>query len=207
MLLNSPARPSHRLVLAHGAGAPMDSEFMNCYAGAMAEYGIEVVRFEFPYMAERRVSGKKRPPNRAPELLSFWSEAIQQLPQDGLATYIGGKSMGGRMATMLVEQFTLSVDVKGVVCLGYPFHPVGKPQRTRVEHLQQFQLPCLIVQGERDKLGLPEEVGSYDLDANISLVWLPYADHDFRPLKVSGQSQQDCIHVAAQASASFISSV
>ena len=89
----------HTLILAHGAGAPMDSGFMNVFAAGIGERGIRVARFEFPYMDGRRVTGKKRPPDRQPKLLETWREVITQI--GGSAVNIGGKSMGGRMATLL----------------------------------------------------------------------------------------------------------
>lgn len=188
-LKNTPARPVARLLLAHGAGAPMDSEFMQVMAEGLCERGIEVWRFEFPYMVERRQTGKKRPPNPAPQLLACFKEAIANTigSQSELPLFIGGKSMGGRMASMLSDVQGLS----GVVCLGYPFHPSGNPGKTRIEHLFELARPCLIVQGSRDPLGSASEVEGYALPPSIQWLWLEDGDHDFKPRVKSGYRQAD----------------
>jgi len=186
------------LVLAHGAGAPMDSEFMNDMALLLARRGVRVVRFEFPYMAERRHSGKKRPPDRAPGLVAHFHQVLDELGSGSV--YIGGKSMGGRMATLVATER----DVAGVCVLGYPFHPPGKPEKTRLEHLPQVRSPVLICQGERDTLGTAAQVGGYDLPETIRLVWCVDGDHSFKPRRVSGLRQSDNLAVAADAIAGFI---
>lgn len=120
------------LILAHGAGAPMDSGFMDEMAQRLAALGVAVVRFEFPYMAERRVTGGKRPPNPQKVLLECWREVYRQVrPLVAGKLAVGGKSMGGRMASLLADE--LGADA--LVCLGYPFYAVGKPEKPRVEHL------------------------------------------------------------------------
>ncbi len=96
LLWNCAEQPAALLVLAHGAGAPMDSDFMNAMAEALADRGISVVRFEFPYMARRRQEQRKFPPNRAPQLLAHFRDVLAALPDDNLPIWIGGKSMGGR---------------------------------------------------------------------------------------------------------------
>jgi len=174
------------LLLAHGAGAPMDSEFMDYTAAGLSERGVHVARFEFPYMAQRRADQRKRPPDRQPVLLASFAEALAQAGDEG-AVFIGGKSMGGRMATLLAVERPLP----GVVVLGYPFHPPGKPERQRVDHLAAMQAPCLVCQGERDALGSREEVNSYALPALIECCWLADGNHDFLPRKRSGASWQD----------------
>jgi hypothetical protein len=111
---------------------------------------------------------------------------------------IGGKSMGGRIASLIADE----AEVAGLVCLGYPFHPAGKPDKLRVEHLKTVETPMLIVQGERDALGNKDDVASYDLSDNIQFHWLPDGDHSFKPRKLSGRSQTDnwneAIHVTAE---------
>ncbi|WP_049723804.1 alpha/beta family hydrolase [Gilvimarinus polysaccharolyticus] len=189
------------LVLAHGAGAPMDSDFLQHLSAQLVACGVTVCRFEFPYMAERRLNGKKRPPNRQPELIESWMLALEQVTQrfDG-PVFIGGKSMGGRMAAVVAA----SVEVRGLICFGYPFHPPGKPDKLRVDTLQQLRVQTLIVQGTRDKLGDRHDVESYDLPANIALHWLADGDHDFKPRVRSGYTQDQHIVTAAQAAAGFI---
>ena len=185
------------LVLAHGAGAAMDSPFMAAFATGLGQRGIRVARFEFPYMVERRISGKKPPPNRQPILLQSWRDVISQLRVDhpGERLAIGGKSMGGRMASMLVTEGTadiaedISVDIAALVCLSHPFHPAKKPDRLRTEHLADVSLPSLIVQGDRDPLGNRAEVDSYNLDPSIQFHWCPDGDHDLTPRKRSGHTQ------------------
>ncbi|WP_122317944.1 alpha/beta family hydrolase [Pseudomonas cichorii] len=189
------------LILAHGAGAPMDSDFMNDMAARLAAQGINVMRFEFPYMSQRRVTGGKRPPNPQGQLLDCWREVYARVrPHVAGRLAIGGKSMGGRMASLLADE--LKVDA--LVCLGYPFHAVGKPEKPRVAHLAGLQAPTLIVQGERDALGDRETVQGYELSAAISLHWLPTANHDLKPLKVSGLSHAQCLAESAQRIAGFL---
>src|SRR5436309_860369 len=135
---------SRTIALAHGAGAAMDSPFMNAFAAGLASAGLRVARFEFPYMAEMRQTGKRRPPDREPVLRETWLQVVNLLGRAGLI--IGGKSMGGRIASMIADE----AGVAGLVCLGYPFHPTGKPDRLRVAHLKTLRTPTLILQGRRD---------------------------------------------------------
>lgn len=186
------------LVLAHGAGAPMDSEFMNEMAARLTGRGVRVIRFEFPYMAERRTTGKKRPPDRAPRLVAHFNQVLDELG-DG-PVYIGGKSMGGRMATLIATER----EVAGVCVLGYPFHPPGKPEKTRLGHLPDVRCPVLICQGERDALGTREQVAGYALPKSITLTWCPDGDHSLKPRKSSGVSLADNLDLAADAIAGFI---
>lgn len=189
------------LILAHGAGAPMDSEFMTQMAQLLAARGISVLRFEFAYMQARRVDGKKRPPNPQAQLLEQWREVYTQVRQQVAGPLaIGGKSMGGRMASMLADE--LGVDA--LVCLGYPFYAAGKPEKPRVAHLAQLRAPTLIIQGERDALGNRQAVAGYQLSESITLHWLAAADHDLKPLKSSGFNHQQHMLAAADAIAAFL---
>lgn len=190
-IVNGPDSAPLTLVLAHGAGAPMDSPFMNHMADAVANAGWRVVRFEFPYMAERRATGKKKPPNRAPILLDTWRALIAEAGADRLV--IGGKSMGGRIASMVADE----TGVRGLVCLGYPFHPPGKPEKLRTEHLADLKTPALILQGERDPFGRRDEVAAYALSKAITLDWLPDGDHSFKPRKKSGHTEDGNLALAA----------
>ena len=118
----APATPVATLVLAHGAGAPMDSPFMATMAGLLAERGIEVARFEFAYMARRREEGIKAPPDRAPRLMACFQAVLDEVRRTAPGpVWVGGKSMGGRMATMLAADPDTAPD--GCVVFGYPFHP------------------------------------------------------------------------------------
>ncbi|TQV67776.1 alpha/beta fold hydrolase [Exilibacterium tricleocarpae] len=204
-LLTAAAAPvlDARLVLAHGAGAGMESDFMNAIAEAVTRRGVAVIRFEFPYMAQRRRGGKRRPPDRADTLLRDWRRVVQAL-RPGPPLFVGGKSLGGRMASMVADELA----VAGLVCLGYPFHPPRQPQRLRTEHLAGLHTPALIVQGSRDPFGNCDEVRDYSdrglLADHIRLQWLEDGDHDFRPRVRSGLSQADHIETAAQAIAAFV---
>lgn len=185
-LFNGPDDAPRTLVLAHGAGAFMDSPFMTAFAEGLAAGGCRVARLEFPYMAQRRATGKKRPPDLIPVLQAAWYSAIAQLgPPANLV--IGGKSMGGRIASMVADK----AGVAGLVCLGYPFHPPGKPERTRTAHLEELRTPALIIQGERDTLGNKADVAAYSLPSSIKMVWLPDGDHSFKPRKASGHTESE----------------
>ena len=197
LLIDGPKRASHSIVLAHGAGAAMDTPFMNFFAEGLAEHGLRVVRFEFPYMAKRRTTGKGGPPDREPVLRETWLKVIEKLG-DGLI--IGGKSMGGRIASLVADE----AGVAGLVCLGYPFHPVGKSDRLRVEHLQTIKTPTLILQGERDPFGNRDEVAGYKLSRAARVYWLKDGDHSFKPRKSSGRTERQNWEEAQQELLRFI---
>lgn len=182
------------LILAHGAGAPMDSGFMTDMAARLAGRGVNVLRFEFPYMAQRRVDGGKRPPNQQAKLLECWREVFSEVRRHVAGPLaVGGKSMGGRMASLLADE----LGATGLVCLGYPFYAAGKPEKPRVAHLAALQTPALIVQGERDALGNREAVEAYTLSPAIEVHWLVAGDHDLKPLKASGFSHAQHLEAAA----------
>lgn len=189
------------LVLAHGAGAPMDSGFMDDIAQRLAGQGVGVLRFEFPYMAQRRATGGKRPPNPQAVLLESWREAWREVrPLVAGPLAVGGKSMGGRMASLLADELGASA----LVCLGYPFYAPGKPEKPRVAHLAGLKTPTLIIQGTRDALGNREAVEGYELSPAIELCWLEAGDHDLKPLKASGFTHADHMQTAAQRVAAFL---
>lgn len=200
-LTDGPADATDRFVLAHGAGAPMDSPTMEAIATEVAAAGIRVVRFEFPYMRQRRSSGRRRPPDRQAVLLKTWHEVIDALG-GAERLVIGGRSMGGRMASLIAD----AVGARGLVCLGYPFHPPGKPEKLRTEHLAALHTPTLIVQGERDAFGSKAEVGGYALSDAIRVHWLADGDHSFVPRKRSGHTTADHLAEAAAVTADFIRS-
>jgi predicted alpha/beta-hydrolase family hydrolase len=183
------------ILLAHGAGAPMDSASMNASTKALVAAGFRVARFEFGYMASRRSGGSKRPPPRAETLQSEYIAAIDALDAKG-PLIIGGKSMGGRVASMIADQ--LSGRITGLLCLGYPFHPIGKPDQLRTAHLAGMATPTLIIQGTRDPFGTREEVSAYKLSKMIEIFWLEDGDHDLKPRKaVSGFSAADHLNAMA----------
>lgn len=202
ILRNGPENANQLLVLAHGAGAAMDSDFMNVVAQGVAAEGIGVARFEFPYMHRRREDGKKRPPDRQKILEDTWRDVMETLG-GGPRLFIGGKSMGGRMASMLADE----AQVKGLICLGYPFHPPGKPERLRTAHLADLQTPTLILQGTRDTLGKKEEVVDYDLSKEIRVHWLEDGDHSLKPRVKSGRTLEQNLTETIQAMAAFIKEI
>ena len=135
-------------------------------------------------MAERRKTGKSRPPDREPVLRETWLHVIESV--NAKRVFIGGKSMGGRIASMVADE----AEVAGLICLGYPFHPTGKPEQLRVEHLKTIKTPTLIVQGERDPFGTRDEVAGYKLSKKVRIHWLPDGDHSLKPRKSSGRTQE-----------------
>ena len=185
-LFDGPEDARVTIMLAHGAGAPMDSASMNAVTKALAGAGFRVARFEFGYMAARR-SGEKKPPPKAESVMPEYVAAIDDLgPTDG-PLIIGGKSMGGRVASMLADQLHDARRIAGLLCLGYPFHPMGRPDQLRTKHLTGMTTPALICQGTRDEMGNRFEVGEYGLSDEIEVLWLEDGDHDLKPRKaISG---------------------
>ena len=202
LLVNGAEVAPITLVLAHGAGAPMDHPFMNAIADGVAGRELRVARFEFPYMAARRSGGKSRAPDREAVLMQTWREVVAELGASE-CTVIGGKSMGGRIASMIADE----VGAAGLICLGYPFHPPGSPTRLRTRHLEKLRTPALILQGERDSFGLPEEVAKYQLSAKIRIVWIEDGDHSFKPRARSGRSFEQNMAKAIDQIKSFIASL
>jgi predicted alpha/beta-hydrolase family hydrolase len=203
-LFDGPEDAPAVILLAHGAGAPMDSASMSSAAKALAGAGLRVVRFEFGYMAERRRSATKPPPPRAETLKSEYIAAIEQLDETK-PLIIGGKSMGGRVASMIADPLHASGGIAGLLCLGYPFHPVGKPDQLRTAHLADLRTPTLIVQGTRDPFGTREEVAGYRLSTSIEIFWLEDGDHDLRPRKaVTGFTAADHRRAMADHAAAWV---
>src|SRR5215217_1862781 len=179
------------ILLAHGAGAPMDSASMNAATTALVSVGFRVARFEFDYMASRRSGGSRKPPPKAEKLIPEYRTAIEALATTG-PLIIGGKSMGGRVASMVADELHLAGKIAGLLCLGYPFHPPGKPENLRTLHLETLKTPALIVQGTRDEFGTSDEVAAYDLSGTIDVLWLEDGDHDLKPRKsISGFTAAD----------------
>ena len=190
------------IVLAHGAGAGMESGFMREMAEALSAGSLRVVRFEFPYMQQ---SGKTRSwsrPDPPAVLESTWLNVIEQVGKPG-ELVIGGKSMGGRIASMVADR----AGVRGLVCLGYPFHPAGRPATLRVAHLEKLATRTLICQGTRDTLGSREDVAAYKLSKAITLTWLEDGDHSFKPRKSSGRTYQQNFQEAVEAITGFCGSL
>lgn len=201
-MIDGPQEAPATVVLAHGAGAPMDSPFMAAMANGLAANGWRVVRFEFPYMARKRHSGKGGAPDRLLKLQEAFQHQIA-LEAGRRPLIIGGKSMGGRVASTIADG-SAAAGVRGCLCLGYPFHPPGKPLQLRTEHLASLSTPTLIVQGERDSFGRRDEVEGYSLAPAIRLHWLAAADHSFKPTRSSGLSEAAHWAAAAEAADGFI---
>jgi len=198
-LTDGPEDSSITYVFAHGAGGAMDTPFMTTVAGELGKHGIRVIRFEFPYMAARRTSGKRGAPDREPVLLGTWRDVAAQLG-GGERLFIGGKSMGGRMATLVADE----LHVRGVVCFGYPFHPPGQPTRVRTAHLEAMTTPMLVLQGERDPFGTRDDVATYRLSPQIRIEWIPGGDHSLKPRAKSGLTENQNVMRAIEAAAVFM---
>jgi predicted alpha/beta-hydrolase family hydrolase len=205
VLTDGPPDADWTLVLAHGAGQGMDSPFMAHIARALGRAGIRVIRFEFPYMTEIRRTGRRKPPSREPVLLEHWNRIIDQAlaaANEAQRLLIGGKSLGGRMASLIADE-----RAAGLICLGYPFHPPGKPDRLRTEHLQALQTPTLICQGTRDPFGTPDEVAGYALAPSIRLAWIEDGDHSFKPRRTSGRTWAQNLDQAAEVVLGFVATL
>ncbi|MBN9054653.1 MAG: alpha/beta hydrolase [Shinella sp. 65-6] len=196
-LFTGPAGAPVTVLLAHGSGAPMDSPSMNAASLALAAEGLRVARFEFAYMAARRTQGSRRPPPKAETLNPEFCAAVAEFGESGRLV-IGGKSMGGRVASMVADGLYEEGRIAGLLCLGYPFHPPEKPAQLRTAHLMTLKVPTLICQGTRDPFGTSDEVPAYGLPARIDFLWLEDGDHDLKPRKtISGFSAAD--HLATMA--------
>lgn len=197
-LIDGPENPSATFVLAHGAGSPMDSPLITSIARGLAEVGIRVIRFEFPYMKARRTGGR-RPPDRQPVLLSTWRDVIESAG-DRRHLYIGGHSMGGRMASMIADE----MKVAGLCCISYPFHPPDDPDKLRTGHLRGLSTPALFIQGTRDPFGTPEEVAGYSLPSSIRVHWLENADHSLKSQRNSWRTSRENLGEAVREMVAFI---
>jgi predicted alpha/beta-hydrolase family hydrolase len=197
-LFNGPKRTKLTFALAHGAGAPMDHAFMTHIAEGIAQAGFRVARFEFPYMQKRRADGRKCPPDREPVLRDSFEQVAATLGTDALV--IGGKSMGGRIASMMAD----ALKVRGLICLGYPFHAPGKPDKLRTDHLKAIRTPTLILQGTRDPFGTTAEIPGYGLSKKIVVYTLEDGEHSFKPRKASGRTEDQNLDEAVAEAVKFM---
>lgn len=199
-------RPAATLLLAHGAGAPMDSAPLSALAASLAEAGLRVVRYEFPYMAARR-TGARRPPPKAETLVPACTAALDRvLAAVGGPVLLAGKSLGGRVSVMAAGG-ALPDRVRGVVVFGYPFHPPDKPEATRLQPFQSAGLPVLVLQGTRDPFGTRDEVAGYTLPPAVRLTWLEDGDHDLKPRRASGFTADGHRRAVASAARAFADQV
>jgi len=198
------------MLLTHGAGAGYDTPFMERLAGALVSHGVSVARFEFPYMQKRRADGRKRPPDRQPLLLAHFATMVSRCRDrigDECPLVVAGKSMGGRMASLLAAS-PEEMGIQGVACFGYPFHPPGKPDRWRIGHFADVRVPMEIFQGTRDPFGKPAELADQPpLPSRVRVHWLEGGNHDLRPLKKQGLDPDALIDESARLAASFLYSL
>jgi predicted alpha/beta-hydrolase family hydrolase len=196
-----PKQPIAQFIFAHGAGAGSDSDFMQSMARLLCEMHIQVGLFDFEYMQLVKQFDKRRPPDRAPKLLAYYDNVLTQIDPK-LPLFIGGKSMGGRMASILATQTV--APVLGVIAMGYPFHPPGKLDKLRVDHFNKIPCPFLILQGERDTFGSKPYVLTLPIESSIKLAWLVDGDHSLKPRKKSGFTEAEHRLHAAKLAADFI---
>jgi len=201
-LITGPKDARVRFLCAHGAGKGMESPFLDTVADLLGERDIAVWRFEFGYMAARRDSGLRKPPPKAERLMDEYRAAVAELPRGG-SVLIGGKSMGGRVASLVADELFGLGRIAGLVCLGYPFHPPKAPEKLRTAHLEALACPALIVQGERDPFGTRAEVEAFRLSSAIRLHWADDGDHDLGPRGASGFTRKGNLTAAADAIAAF----
>lgn len=203
-LFDGPEDARVTILLAHGAGAPMDSPWMNEVAKVFAAAGLRVARFEFAYMAVRRMGDGRKPPPKAERLLPEYVAVVDDLGPTSGPLIIGGKSMGGRVASMVADPLFEAGRIAGLLCLGYPFHPPAKPDQLRTAHLADLRCPTLIWQGTRDEFGRRGDVANYALSEAIELLWLEDGDHDLKPRKsVSGFTAADHRQTVAETTAKW----
>ncbi len=201
-LIAGPPDASLRFLCAHGAGAGMETPFLKAVADLLAERGIATYRFEFAYMAGRRQGGSRKPPPRAERLMDEYRAAVAAIPA-GAPLLIGGKSMGGRVASLIADELYAAKRIAGLACLGYPFHPPNRPDQLRTAHLHALVCPTLFVQGERDPFGSRADVEAYKLSPAIGFHWAGDGDHDLGPRGGSGFTRKGNLAAAADAVAAF----
>lgn len=204
-----PKRGADRAVLlAHGAGADMHASALTAVADALADARVPSLRFDFPYR-----SAGRRGPDRPPVLLAAVRDAAAELarraklPAERLV--LGGRSMGGRICSMVVADETDPVPALGLALLGYPLHPPGKPDQLRVEHFPRITVPVLFVSGTRDAFATPDELKrqAKKVKGPVTFSWLETGDHGFKPLKASGLTPAGALAAAAEAVVGFVQSL
>lgn len=224
-IINNVENPIAQVIFAHGAGADMHHDFMEQITALFNQANINVLRFNFPYMDRRLETGKRYPPDRMPKLIDCFTSVIEEVIQHSviektvtkdatkkkndkpkLPIFIGGKSMGSRVAATLAGDETIASHIQGVFCFGYPFHPAKKPEKLRLEPLQDTRKSIVIVQGERDTLGSEVEITDYQLSSLCQLVFLPDGDHSLKPRVKSGFTYPQHMKSAVESTVDFINS-
>ena len=200
-ILMRPADARWLLVLAHGAGAGMTHPFLAKLASELANAGVATLRYQFPYMEQKR-RVPDAPTVATATVASAARAAAKAAP--GLTLLAGGKSFGGRMSSQAASQGLLE-GVRGLVFFGFPLHPPNKPGTKRAEHLVKVPMPMLFLQGTRDTLAdlkLLRPICAH-LGPRATLHIIETADHSFHVLKSSGKSDADVLHELAQTTASW----
>jgi hypothetical protein len=206
-LFCGPENARYVILLAHGAGAPMTGPFLEELASGLAGRGHRVACFEFDYMAARRSTGKRRPPPKAELLLGEYTDAIADVSRtlrSGQQLIIGGKSLGGRVASMIAPKEFENGRVSALICFGYPFHPPNKPLVLRTTHLETLACPALFIQGECDPFGSRAEIESYRLAKSIRFAWIENGDHDLKSRRGRSPTAGNGIARAAMLASRFI---
>lgn len=198
---DGPKKAPLMIALAPASGQSLKVEFMAHFADALGKIGLRVARFNFPYMSERDTTGRRRAPDSEPVLHDTWRQVIAQLGPENL--FIGGKSQGGRTAAVVADE----CHVRGVVCLGFPFHPTARPSEYDVSPLDVIQTPTLVMQGEWDTYGDKGEVASYALSQKVQFKWMKEGDHSFQPPKESKRTREENWDIAARLIGRFIMEV
>ncbi len=192
------------VIFAHGAGADKSHEFMETVSQGLNQQQISVLRFNFSYMDERIEKENRRPPDRMPKLLDCFENVLAELDTP-LPIFLAGKSMGGRVAATLAAD--KNINIQGVMCLGYPFHPQKKPEKLRLEPLQETNKPILILQGSRDALGSEEEIADYVISEQCQCIFFSDGDHNLKPRVKSGFTHSEHINSAINDMVKFIDKI
>lgn len=197
---------THHLLMAHGAGASTSHPFFAQLIPLLNQNGCHVWTFDFAYMVKALSEEKKRPPAQLPLLIKEYESVIGVVRQlIGTASlWIGGKSMGARVACHVANQDNVAHDIEGVYALGYPFHPVGKPDKLRLEVLQATSTPIFICQGERDAFGNVNDISHYSLPEHIKVAFIHDGDHSFIPRKSSGRDIMQNLKEVADLLSTFV---
>jgi len=201
ILIDGSKEAKNIFIFAHGAGSPMDSDFMNLVVKYLVSNDIMTIRFEFPYMQKKR-NGIKLFPDRIEKLSEHFISIIEYVKKKffNKNIWIGGKSLGGRVACIVSKK----IKINGVIVFGYPFHSLNNPTNIRDEALKKNGNPILILQGDRDEMGNKSEVISYNLKNDIKILFLEGGDHSFLTLKKSKFSQNELIKLACGEANIFI---
>lgn len=195
-------------IFTHGAGAGIESDFMKGMVRDLNMLGLQTIPFNFPYMKIIEESGKRRPPDRMPKLIQAFKDQIEiyrkKFPNKRLV--IGGKSMGGRVASLVTSEIGETNDncISACICLGFPFHPPHKQDKYRGDHLSELNTPTLILQGERDTFGTRSEVNDYRLSSFVTVNFIPDGDHSFKPRVRSGRTLKANIELSVKKLIEFV---